>query len=73
MFRINLSLLLFILIAKTSFGQKNQSFDVDKLGLVWQLKDNQYKGQPKSLAEFVITNKSAEVFPSSNWRIYFQA
>lgn len=73
MFRIILSVFLIISVVQTGLGQQqSQSFDVAKLGLVWQLKDNQYKGQSKSLSEFVITNKSNQAFPASGWSIYFQ-
>ena len=73
MFRVVLSVFLIISTVQTGFSQQqNQSFDVAKLGLVWQLKDNEYKDQSKSLSEFILTNKSDQVFPATGWSIYFQ-
>ncbi|WP_461787629.1 family 20 glycosylhydrolase [Pedobacter sp.] len=73
MFRIRLSILLLLLFIQASFCQKKYPFEVAKLNVIWKLQDNQYKGQPKSLSAFMLTNKSNQVFPASGWSIYFQS
>ncbi len=49
----------------------SNSFDVKKLVINWELKDNHYQGKPVCLSALTVTNTSKKVFPASGWKIYF--